>query len=354
MLKDPNFSSAKPPLAAAAMDIEQMPENPYRGSHHRRSHSDTSFRFPNLDELLFFDPSELDLSMLSSPSSPPSCGAAMVVDSSDSKFSDDAVRPKPEPIVSGSFGGHLRSLSVDSDFLQNLDLGGDSGEIDSLATKTPVSEHRPVRHRHSLSMDGSSSSLEANSSLAIDGVKKAMDPERLAELALIDPKRAKRILANRQSAARSKERKMRYANELERKVQTLQSEATTLSAQVTILQRDTSGLTVENKELKLRLQAMEQQAQLRDALSEALKEEVQRLRIAASQVASVNGNPFIRPLQYPSPRPPLHHFSSSHAQQPGQQQQPPSILAINQQQSDPKWTNSSQLHSHSPDGQAKP
>ena len=45
-----------------------------------------------------------------------------------------------------------------------------------------------------------------------------------------------RILANRQSAARSKERKMRYANELERKVQTLQSEATTLSAQVTILQ----------------------------------------------------------------------------------------------------------------------
>lgn len=45
-----------------------------------------------------------------------------------------------------------------------------------------------------------------------------------------------RILANRQSAARSKERKIRYTNELERKVQTLQSEATTLSAQVTMLQ----------------------------------------------------------------------------------------------------------------------
>lgn len=45
-----------------------------------------------------------------------------------------------------------------------------------------------------------------------------------------------RILANRQSAARSKERKVRYANELERKVQTLQTEATTLSAQVTLLQ----------------------------------------------------------------------------------------------------------------------
>lgn len=45
-----------------------------------------------------------------------------------------------------------------------------------------------------------------------------------------------RILANRQSAARSKERKDRYTGELERKVQTLQNEATTLSAQVTLLQ----------------------------------------------------------------------------------------------------------------------
>lgn len=47
---------------------------------------------------------------------------------------------------------------------------------------------------------------------------------------------ASRILANRQSAARSKERKMRYISELERKVQTLQTEATTLSAQLTMLQ----------------------------------------------------------------------------------------------------------------------
>lgn len=45
-----------------------------------------------------------------------------------------------------------------------------------------------------------------------------------------------RILANRQSAARSKERKMRYISELERKVQSLQTEATTLSAQLTLLQ----------------------------------------------------------------------------------------------------------------------
>ena len=45
-----------------------------------------------------------------------------------------------------------------------------------------------------------------------------------------------RILANRQSAARSKERKLRYISELEHKVQTLQNEATALSAQLTLLQ----------------------------------------------------------------------------------------------------------------------
>jgi len=45
-----------------------------------------------------------------------------------------------------------------------------------------------------------------------------------------------RIIANRQSAARSKERKARYITELERKVQTLQTEATTLSAQLTLFQ----------------------------------------------------------------------------------------------------------------------
>ncbi|GJX66791.1 basic-leucine zipper domain-containing protein [Tanacetum coccineum] len=44
-----------------------------------------------------------------------------------------------------------------------------------------------------------------------------------------------RILANRQSVARSKERKMCYITEQENKVQTLQNEATMLSAQLTLL-----------------------------------------------------------------------------------------------------------------------
>lgn len=63
-------------------------------------------------------------------------------------------------------------------------------------------------------------------------------------------------------------------------MQTLQAEATTLSAQVTILQKDYAELTSQNNELKFRFQAMEQQAQLRDALHEALATEVRCLKEA--------------------------------------------------------------------------
>ncbi|XVF29404.1 hypothetical protein REPUB_Repub15cG0118200 [Reevesia pubescens] len=132
------------------------------------------------------------------------------------------------------------------------------------------SEKPRVRHQHSQSMDGSTSIkpemlMSGSEEVSLADSKKAISAAKLAELALIDPKRAKRIWANRQSAARSKERKMRYMAELERKLQTLQTEATSLSAQLALLQRDTNGLTSENSELKLRLQTMEQQVHLQDA-----------------------------------------------------------------------------------------
>ncbi|XP_034674225.1 transcription factor RF2b-like [Vitis riparia] len=111
-------------------------------------------------------------------------------------------------------------------------------------------------------------------------LKKIMGNEKLAEIALVDPKRAKsRILANRQSAARSKERKVRYMAELEHKVHSLQTQTTTLSHLLTLLQRDSAELTSRNNELKLRIQAMEQEAQFRDALKEALTLEIHRLQV---------------------------------------------------------------------------
>ncbi|XP_044475841.1 transcription factor VIP1-like [Mangifera indica] len=333
--------SGKQPMR---IDLDEMPETPqHRGIHHRRAHSDTSFRF---DDLLLFDPSDLDLSsldLLPSPNPTPPRVQTMSVDSSDDSTSNwdqnnnnnnsqsSQTPPKPKPI------NHLRSLSVDSDFFDSLGFatsaGGSGGKSAAVCGGGGGGggEKRGY-HRHSNSMDGSIATSFEIESVIGDGAKKAMDRDRLAELALIDPKRAKRILANRQSAARSKERKIRYTGELERKVQTLQTEATTLSAQVTMLQRDTTGLTAENKELKLRLQAMEQQAQLRDALNEALREEVQRLKIAAGQIPAVNGNPFGRALpQFSSQQPTLHHFGGNQTQQQQQQPQQMPLSSTNNQ-----------------------
>ncbi|KAL2898124.1 bZIP transcription factor 18 [Bienertia sinuspersici] len=127
-----------------------------------------------------------------------------------------------------------------------------------------------------------------------------------------------RILANRQSAARSKERKARYMQELEKKVKSLQTEATALSAQLSLFkkwcdnnhgwifefQRDTTGLSTENIELRRQLESMEQQAQLRDGmrqcfilitLNDALKQELDRLKVATGDT-STPADSFVMPI----------------------------------------------------------
>ncbi|RCV44081.1 hypothetical protein SETIT_9G345200v2 [Setaria italica] len=194
----------------------------------------------------------------------------------------DSSENESEDYGGGGGGG------ADSQFL----LWGDAGKKKRNAAGEPAPPP-PARHARSLSMDSlmGKLSFSANGepgkfSLEFGGgeftpaeMKRIMADEKLAEMALADPKRVKRVLANRQSAARSKERRMRYIAELEQKVQILQTEATTLSAQLTLLQRDSAGLATQNNELKFRLQAMEQQAQLRDALNEALTTEVQRLKL---------------------------------------------------------------------------
>lgn len=179
---------------------------------------------------------------------------------------------------------HCRSVSMDS-FMGKLNLGDQHPKL------PPSTGSTPAQHSRSGSLDGTSStfSLEfGNGEFSSAELKKIMANEKLSEIAMNDPKRAKRILANRQSAARSKERKMRYISELEHKVQTLQTEATTLSAQLTVLQRDSAGLASQNNHLKFRLQAMEQQAQLRDALNEALSAEVHRLKLANGEPMSAS------------------------------------------------------------------
>lgn len=252
-MQDPSNPNANP------MDATPFP---FRTSHHRRAHSEVNFRLPD------------DLDLVSDTFDAPS-GSFEELGSEDDLFCTYMDIEKLGSNLNDGGGGVL-----DSGRISNAAAGGASGDNNGGGDGDGEKSSTRPRHRHSNSVDSSNlfgESIEA---------KKAMAPDKLAELWTIDPKRAKRILANRQSAARSKERKARYISELERKVQTLQTEATTLSAQLTLFQRDTTGLSSENTDLKLRLQAMEQRAQLRDALNEALKQEVERLRIATGEIAS--------------------------------------------------------------------
>ncbi|XP_019165785.1 PREDICTED: probable transcription factor PosF21 [Ipomoea nil] len=254
-------------------DISCMPDNPRKHMGHRRAHSEIL----TLPDDISFDS---DLGVVGGFDGP-----SLSDETEEDLFSMFLDMDKIN--ASSATSAFQAGESSSSGAMAQTPASGSL--MPTFENVSPAASERPrVRHQHSQSMDGSTtikaemltSGSEEQSPAEL---KKAMSAAKLAELALIDPKRAKRIWANRQSAARSKERKMRYIAELERKVQTLQTEATSLSAQLTLLQRDTNGLTAENSELKVRLQTMEQQVNLQDALNDALREEIQHLKVLTGQ-----------------------------------------------------------------------
>ncbi|GMJ05285.1 hypothetical protein like AT3G58120 [Hibiscus trionum] len=103
---------------------------------------------------------------------------------------------------------------------------------------------------------------------------------------IVDPKRVKRILANRQSAQRSRVRKLQYISELERSVTTLQTEVSALSPRVAFLDHQRLILNVDNSALKQRIAALAQDKIFKDAHQEALKKEIERLRQVYQQQQS--------------------------------------------------------------------
>ncbi|GAB2285404.1 hypothetical protein Dimus_019857 [Dionaea muscipula] len=95
---------------------------------------------------------------------------------------------------------------------------------------------------------------------------------------IVDPKRVKRILANRQSAQRSRVRKLQYISELERRINSLQTEVSTLSPRVAFLDHQRMLLNMDNSTLKAKIAALAQDKIFKDANQEALKREIERLR----------------------------------------------------------------------------
>lgn len=185
-------STSYPPLAPGisapessgfSHDISRMPDNPPRNRGHRRAHSEIL----TLPDDISFDS---DLGVVGGVDGP--------------SFSDDA----EEDLLSMYLDmDKFNSSSATSTFQMGEPSsamgasGSASGAPTSSAENIAVGTHeRPrVRHQHSQSMDGSTTIkpemlVSGSEDLSAADSKKAMSAAKLAELALIDPKRAKRYV----------------------------------------------------------------------------------------------------------------------------------------------------------------
>lgn len=76
-----------------------------------------------------------------------------------------------------------------------------------------------------------------------------------------------RILANRQSAQRSRVRKLQYISELERSVTALQTEVTTMGPRVAFFEHQRAVLNVDNNTIKQKMAALAQSQRFKDGKS---------------------------------------------------------------------------------------
>ncbi|GAA0187303.1 basic leucine zipper transcription factor [Lithospermum erythrorhizon] len=173
------------------------------------------------------------------------------------------------------------------------DVGGGGGAVPTVSCSNPSSPSDPNsvsedNNKMNFFNDGSDELMvmkklknepeEVDSSCKIEGQLPSCSNNENSSEKLVDPKRIKRILANRQSAQRSRVRKLQYISELERSVTSLQAEVSVLSPRVAYLDQQRMVLTVDNGVIKQRMAALAQDQIFKDAHQEALKREIERLR----------------------------------------------------------------------------
>ncbi|KAJ1388441.1 Basic-leucine zipper domain [Sesbania bispinosa] len=273
------------------------------GSFHRRTYSDYSLHLNHtFDDLLLQQPEfNFATNDFKFPPPPPLTAAEMVLSSVVPKIPDQ------------------------TDGIVTVIAGANAGEKDGGSDGRRKRVQR--RHRHSNSVD-----VPETSKLG----KKTLTDEKLSELYNVDPMKAKRILANRKSAARSKAKKMRYAMDLEMRVERLKVKKATMAEQISIVKlqislwnkevevclflmepvtmpagiqqgwlglggeeterndeedfKNTEEMTARNQELRKQIEAIKQESQRKKAHNEALREEAKSLKIQIAQLAIVIRN----------------------------------------------------------------
>ncbi|CAA0360475.1 unnamed protein product [Arabidopsis thaliana] len=150
------------------------------------------------------------------------------------------------------FKRHYRSLLVDSCLSDLLKLPPSPNNVSS-----------------SRSVDGeqNASGLEFDTSVYTDDeLNKIAKSTKLKEVAS-DPKEVRRILKNQESAARSKEKKLQYMIDLELKINFLENKNASIFEKIKLLENDKTMRMNEKKEIMIRIESLEQHAELRDGTS---------------------------------------------------------------------------------------
>ncbi|KAF8408997.1 hypothetical protein HHK36_005068 [Tetracentron sinense] len=155
--------------------------------------------------------------------------------------------PKPGDIEFARFDDE-QLISMFSDEL--------SANPSSPSDHNSINDEKPTPSDHQLKNDSGEVQSSCKPDLQVPQPS-TVDP-------IIDPKRVKRILANRQSAQRSRVRKLQYISELERSVTSLQTEVSALSPRVAFLDHQRLVLNVNNSALKQRIAALAQDKIFKD------------------------------------------------------------------------------------------
>lgn len=100
----------------------------------------------------------------------------------------------------------------------------------------------------------------------------ALDPAQL------DPKRAKRIIANRQSAHKSRMKKLQYIHELEGSTEQVSKQIDDLQQEADRLRTRHTELLKASDQYAYKVTQLQQQLNYQEALNRALKNEIARLR----------------------------------------------------------------------------
>ncbi|KAL0306829.1 UNVERIFIED_CONTAM: Basic leucine zipper 34 [Sesamum radiatum] len=179
-------------------------------------------------------------------------------------------------------GGHHDFDRFDDDQLMSMfndEMAAGAGPAATMSCSNPSSpsDHNSINdddklqglnssdHLQQLQVHPKSEPEEVQSSCKSEGVNglHATTTDNSSEK-IYDPKRIKRILANRQSAQRSRVRKLQYISELERSVTSLQAEVSVLSPRVAFLDHQRLVLNVDNSVLKQRIAALAQDKVFKD------------------------------------------------------------------------------------------